>query len=250
MGVKKEEEYRYMENENVQFDKIAEEYDENLKVLLGKWGDSDIDKFAEYKIALARQLLRGNIDSVLDFGCGIGRSLSYFKTYFHEAELYGCDVSAESLKLAAREIQADHLFVNAEYDSISKFGASYSLVFIACVLHHIEPKERLRWMKEVFTSVKPGGYIIVFEHNTLNPMTKSIILDDNNLVDDISWMLSHKYLKELMLSIGNGARIAWDGYTLFSPVWFKGILRMERCLKWLPIGAQHCILLQKCEEIR
>ena len=216
---------------------------------MGGGKNSDIDKFAEYKIALTRQLLKVNVDTILDFGCGIGRSLSYFKSYFHGAELYGCDVSAESLKLAAREIPEDHLFVNAEYDSISKFGAAYSLVFIACVLHHIEPKERIRWMKGVFASVKPGGYIIVFEHNTLNPITKSIILDDNNLVDDITWMLSHKYLKELMLSIGNSAKIVWEGYTLFSPVRFKGIISIERCLKWLPFGAQHCVLLQKCEEI-
>ena len=40
--MKKNGDDKCMENEKVQFDKVAEEYDENLRVLLERWGGGKI----------------------------------------------------------------------------------------------------------------------------------------------------------------------------------------------------------------
>ena len=111
---------------------------------------------------------------------------------------------------------------------------------ISCVLHHIEPAERQYWIDGLKNALNPGGHIAVFEHNVKNPATRSIVISPINLVDKLDWMLDHKELEELM-----GEKIYWSGYTLFSPVRFPGILRVERMLKWLPLGAQQCVIVGK-----
>ena len=176
--------------EKTQFDGVAEIYEENLEELLGKWG-GDTERFAEYQIAHVKKVVKNLPKTVLDFGCGTGRSLEYIQKYFPQAEVYGCDVSEESIKIAANSIPEERLFVNDSAESLKKRGIKFDLVIMACVFHHIDPKERGYWVEGIKSVLNPGGYIAVYEHNVINPMTKKIILDSNNKVDDIDWMLSH-----------------------------------------------------------
>lgn len=197
------------------------------------------EKFAEYKIALIDKLLVPKPKRILDFGCGVGRSIEYIKKYFPGAQIYGCDISEESLKLAERYVPKEYLFQNDTVESVCEKGP-FDLIILSCVLHHIDPKERKYWIDGLKKALAQGGHIVVFEHNVRNPATKSIVLDPNNRVDNINWMLSHQQLEELL-----GARRFWSGYTLFSPVRFPGVLHIERLLKWLPLGAQHCVMVEK-----
>jgi trans-aconitate methyltransferase len=64
-----------------------------------KFFDGDSNYFARYKIMLAQQLV-GQADAVLDFGCGLGRSMPHLREVFPEADIVGCDPSAESLVTA------------------------------------------------------------------------------------------------------------------------------------------------------
>lgn len=224
-----------------QFNDLADEYEDNLADLLRTKGGDDIEKYAIYKIELARQLIRKEPEKILDFGCGTGRSIPYLKEFFPNAELFGCDVSEESLKIAADELKEDHVFINNSAEELKGYGQTYDAVFLACVLHHIEPTERKYWLDAICDVLNPGGYIFIFEHNAINPMTKSIILDPINRVDRLDWMLNQKELKELT----SKAEVFWSGYTLFSPFRFSGILKVECALKWLPLGAQQCTVYRK-----
>ena len=185
------------------------------------------------------KLITSTPKKILDFGCGVGRGIGYIKKYFPNAQVYGCDVSEESLSLAEAYAPKDHLFVNDSIGAVTDKG-NFDLIVISCVLHHIEPAERQYWIDGLKTVLNPGGHIAVFEHNVKNPATKSIVLSPINLVDKLDWMLGHKELEELM-----GEKKFWSGYTLFSPVRFPGILGIERFLKWLPLGAQHCVIVEK-----
>lgn len=228
-----------------QFDAVAEDYDDNLQDLLGIWG-GQCEKFAEYKIQLVRKLLPFRIPSFLDFGCGIGRSLQYVKQYFPEIEdLSGCDVSQESLKIAAELFPEAQLFLNSPIEQLEKFEKTWSVVFLACVLHHIEPQERLVWMRELARHISPGGYIAIFEHNLQNPYTKRIVQDPLNRVDRIENMLSIEEVVALLKKADPALQVTWKGYTLFSPIRFPGVLTLEMCLRRIPLGAQHCVLLKK-----
>ena len=66
------------------FDEFADLYDERLKKILGGGKIvGDTQKFAEYKVQLLKNIChpkRG--DKILDFGCGIGRSLFFWTSIF------------------------------------------------------------------------------------------------------------------------------------------------------------------------
>ncbi|MDE7312290.1 MAG: class I SAM-dependent methyltransferase, partial [Eubacterium sp.] len=84
------------QKKETQFDQVAKEYEKGLEELLSPYmSGTDTTMFAEYKIQLVQSLLKKKkIRSVLDFGCGTGRSLMYFKKYLKDARnFYGCDVS-------------------------------------------------------------------------------------------------------------------------------------------------------------
>jgi SAM-dependent methyltransferase len=85
----------------VDFDQYAGQY-EAILAAQTNFFDGDSGYFARYKIELAQQLV-GPINSILDFGCGVGRSMPYLREVFPKAEIVGCDPSAESLAIARRE---------------------------------------------------------------------------------------------------------------------------------------------------
>lgn len=108
----------------VQFDKLADTYDEELEQLLNPYiKGNDTSKFAEYKIQLLHSVLKGKrISGILDFGCGVGRSLFYFQKYFGRAcVFYGCDVSLESVKMASNVMPEADLFVNSSIEQFENY---------------------------------------------------------------------------------------------------------------------------------
>ncbi len=227
------------------FDNIASFYDENLKDVLGALGGSNIDKFAEYKVQLVKNII-GEAKSIMDFGCGIGRSLMYFRKYFGEdTDLYGCDTSEKSLAIAKRNLPYGKYFLNTTPERYCEESNSYDVVFLACVYHHINPLEREKWTDAIVKSVNDNGYIAVFEHNLINPFTRRKVNHPENIVDDESWMISHEELIKLLTDKYPDINIFWDGYVLFSPIRFKFSAILEKSLKWLPLGAQHCVIVKK-----
>ncbi len=219
-----------------EFDTVAQSYDEGLKILLGPIG-GDTEKYAEYKVQLVKNLIR-DADSIMDFGCGIGRSLQHFKNYFYNdksGKLYGCDTSPESVELAKKELPDATFYVNTSVDEFNKIEDKYDLIFLACVFHHIDPVDRKEWAESIKDKLNPGGYIAVFEHNLINPLTKRVVKKPENELDHEEWMLSHKELKNLLVNKDKGIDVFWDGYVLFSPIRFKWTTAFEKCSKREPL---------------
>ena len=76
----------------VDFDQYAGQY-EAILAAQTNFFDGDSSYFARYKIELAQQLV-GPVDAILDFGCGIGRSMPHLREVFPRADIVGCDPSA------------------------------------------------------------------------------------------------------------------------------------------------------------
>lgn len=233
------------------YDEYADTYDEGLAKLLGT---NDIDKFAEYKIQLLKCLcpiskFRNNNSKnieILDFGCGTGHSLSYLEKYYPEEGIHfsGCDVSRESLKIAKKNFPAAKFFLNTSVEEFGGISDQYDIVILACVLHHIAPPERQQWIQAIIRKLKHGGKLIVFEHNLINPFTRKIVSKPKNKADDVNWMLKMSDIKKLLLC-DTSVKIAWTGYTLFSLFRPFFMTSLERGLKWLPLGAQQCVMIEK-----
>jgi SAM-dependent methyltransferase len=219
----------------VDFDHYAARYD---ALIAGQTNffESDSDYFARYKIALARRLA-GQARAVLDFGCGIGRSMPHLRAAFPAAELAGCDPSAESLTLARRENPAAAFFGMDELAAEPRFD----LVLASCVFHHIPPAERQDALRYCRERLKPGGRLIIFEHNPFNPVTRHLV--NTCPFDADAVLLSRRETVARMRDAQFG--IVRSGYCLFFPGALAALRRLEDVMGWLPLGGQYFVCAVK-----
>ena len=215
-----------------EFDKFAGSYDEELKAALPLGLDED-QYFAQYKVDfLARATRRRAIGSVLDFGCGAGRSLAYLVDAFPQAVVAGYDPSSESIRLAAERVPAARVS-----DDWSIVGQSrFDVVLGANVFHHVPREEISTWLHRCGKLLTPGGSIFIFEHNPWNPVTRHVF--ERCPFDTDAKMIPKCELVSLAKKADLQLKSAM--YTLFFPKPLKFFRPIESWLGWLPLGAQYC----------
>jgi SAM-dependent methyltransferase len=224
-----------------EFDKFAHEYAELHRANIAASGE-DPEFFAEYKIRDLRDLSAtpGRArppGRILDFGAGIGASVAHFRRYFPDAELTCVDVSVASLRIAAQRFPSAADFVAFDGRRLPFADGSFDCVFSACVFHHIEPALHVGLLSELRRVLQPGGLIMIFEHNPLNPLTVRAVrtcpFDENAI------LIHASMLKERLVQagfVGAAAR-----YRLFFPRTLRLLRPLERWMKWLPLGAQYYV---------
>ncbi|MGI8410129.1 MAG: class I SAM-dependent methyltransferase [Pyrinomonadaceae bacterium] len=220
------------------FDGFAKDYrhihNENIKC-----SGADSDYFSEQKIEEVRKNETGQSLKVLDLGCGDGNSAVFFRKYFSACEYFGLDTSKESVSLADERKLSNAAFSYYNGFDIPFSENAFDIVFIACVLHHIDSQHHEKILTEVKRVLKPCGRLYIFEHNPLNPLTRRVV--KNCPFDEDAVLLTSFYTKKMLMKLE--FRDVNTGYTIFFPRhWiFKGLLRLEKYLKWLPIGGQYYV---------
>ena len=215
----------------IDFDQYAGQY-EALIAAQTNFFDRDNDYFIRYKVERAKQLA-GDVDAVLDFGCGIGRAMPYFRAAFPNADVVGCDPSADSLAVARRENPDCRFFPMDELVPTTKFD----LVLASCVFHHIAPAERQDALRYCYDRLKPGGHLVIFEHNPFNPVTQRLVSTCPFDADAVLLRMSEtvRRMREAKFEI------AETGYCLFFPSQLASLRPMEKYLSWLPLGGQYFV---------
>ena len=215
------------------FDRYAGGYDDALSASIGA-AFGDIDRFAEYKVAVVVESLAADrIESVLDFGCGVGRSLPFLARAFPHARIFGFDPSPASITQArARDAQAT---LTASWDEIPR--GSFDCVFAANVFHHIDPVHRASALARCADALHAGGSVFVFEHNPYNPLTRWIF--ERCEFDRGASMITRSELIAMGRSIG--LSVSRTRYTLFVPFRGRPWSALQRSIGWLPLGAQHYV---------
>jgi SAM-dependent methyltransferase len=219
----------------VDFDQYAAQY-EAIIAAQTNFFDGDSDYFARYKIEVAWHLV-GHVGSVLDFGCGIGRSMPHLRAVFPKADIVGCDPSTESLALAREQNPTCHFVSTDELGTDAKFD----LVIASCVFHHIPPKNRQMAIQFGRSRLKEGGHFIVFEHNPINPVTRYLV--KNCPFDTDAILLGMRETIERIRSAN--LEIDRSGYCLFFPQQLAALRPFEKYLRWLPIGGQYFVCASK-----
>ena len=216
--------------QSAEFDAYAHRYDDLHKASIAASGE-DPEYFAVYKQRTLERLLGRSFSApVLDFGCGIGNLTRLLVESF--PTVHGYDPSASSAKLAAERAPSARFF-----DAIGALPrGEYGAVVVANVLHHVAPAERAALLSTLHELLAPGGRVVVFEHNPLNPVTRRAVaacpFDENA---ELLWPWEVKRL----LRGANLAAIALD-YIVFFPRALAGMRGLEPSLGWLPLGAQVC----------
>ena len=232
---------RDKEKKDPEFNKWSENYRDVLAEDVGDGYD-----YSEYKI---REMARENIVDnpiILDLGCGDGNCFQYIDEYIPNAKYYGIDVADKVIEVAKEKWNGRGAeFMCYDGQHLPFCDASFDIVFIACVLHHVPVFERDNLLKECYRVLNENGRIMIFEHNMKNPLTKKVV--ERCPFDDDAVMVAPKELKGLLNE--SGFHKVNVRYTLFFPRRraFKTFIPMERGLKWCPVGAQYYCLSKKCE---
>jgi len=222
----------------VDFDDYADDYDNILKEQLRFFSEDD-KYFAQYKVKIVHKYLATEPKRILEYGCGTGRNLPFFKEIFPSAEIFGADISVQSIAVAKEQ----NLFARCyclDDEFIRSFG-DFDLIFVAGVFHHIAPNERVRVLEQINALLSKSGSLFVFEHNPYNPVTQKLVRECP--FDADASLLSMPRMSKLLEKTGfTGVQ---KKYTLFVPPSFAVLAKLERYLGWLPLGGQYFIQAKK-----
>jgi len=230
---------------NTSFDNIADSYDEELKKSLGIFGNKNVSMFAKYKIKILKSKLSQVPTNILEFGCGTGRNCIFIKNIFPNSNIFGCDISEKSLEIARKiNLTIHYNMITNPFDLSKAYKEPFDCIFISNVFHHIPINEHQFWLDALYGILSNKGFIIIFEHNPYNPITKYIF--NTSKIDKDATMLNPSYCCSL-LKKANFIDLRRD-YTLFF-LWRNGFFEtIERILSWLPLGTQYYVIGRKCHD--
>lgn len=223
-----------------EFDKFADEYRQLHAANVALSGETP-EYFSEYKVADAAAVLAARAEcgalDILDFGAGVGTSVPYMRRYFPDCRLICLDVSRRSLAIGAARFPDEARYVHFDGGAIPAPDATFDLVFVACVLHHVPHDAHPPLLREMHRVLRPGGSLVIFEHNPFNPLTVHAV--NTCPFDDNAVLIRARALASRVRAAG--FRRAVIDYRLFFPRVLRALRRFERHLAWLPLGAQYRI---------
>lgn len=230
---------------NAEFDKYATEYDQMHRKSISASG-YEPSFFDEYKIIemvrLLSKLYSEKNLSILNFGCGIGKSEPLLLKHFPNSSILGIDVSAESIELAKEQEYNKSKIQFEVFDGVNiNLHQKFDIIYIANVFHHIPHSEHKNLTKQLCTLLKENGKLFMFEHNPYNPLTLRTVKQCEFDVDAVLLPPGYSY----KLYSESGFSIVNRRFTLFFPKILSLFRPIEPLLHWLPLGAQYYIVASK-----
>jgi len=145
-----------MSHEQTYFDRVAEQYDAVFPAHI-------TEHYLRKRARLIGALLRGGRG--LDVGCGTGALMAALKPF---GRITGVDNSEGMIAVLRREGRGEA--VVAPVDRLPFAEGSFDVVFCVAVLHHVaEPEAVRRTIHEMVRVARPGGAVVIWDHNPRNP---------------------------------------------------------------------------------
>lgn len=137
-------------------------------------GSSNVDAFITSLPNLrylVRKYLRmagldfNQFETILDFGCGVGRFLFAFESELTEnQQLFGCDVSPECAQWCQNNIDFATVKPNNILPPLPFATSQFNLVYAASVFTHLRLDLQYLWTWEVYRVLQPGGILMMTLH--------------------------------------------------------------------------------------
>ncbi len=112
----------------------------------------------------ASGLAFGEVEAVLDFGCGPGRVLPHVAALATRASAAGCDVSRPAIEWARSHRQAFRWEVSRFTPPLPFDDGGFDLVYSISVFSHIDEDLQDRWLREIDRVLRPGGAVLLSVH--------------------------------------------------------------------------------------
>jgi SAM-dependent methyltransferase len=140
------------------YDHVAHDYDQVFR-------EHVAEHYLRKRTATVRRLLPFG-GTVLDVGCGTGALAGWIQRAGYD--VVGVDASTGML---AEALENGVGAVYAAYSSALPFeDGVFDLSLSVATMHHLETPERVAdTIAEMGRVVRPGGYVLIWDHNPLNP---------------------------------------------------------------------------------
>jgi len=219
------------------FDEVTHSYSAQIEDSFGPLAARH-DFFIQHKAYMVHELLVNKLPDqnvrILDVGCGMGLTHKYLDD--DAIELHGIDISPKSIEFATK--QNPHAAYHHYQGDRLPFGDNeFDLVFASCVLHHVPFPLWQGFIKEMARVVRSGKFVMVIEHNPLNPGTRWVVKNcelDKDAVLLAPWKLKRLF-QEANLSAIKTRNI------LFTPFKAPVFRRLDQWFSRIPFGAQYVI---------
>lgn len=226
-----------------EFDRHAKHYRALHRRNIAITGE-ETEYFADYKMAdfkrLANQAGLAPDGRYLDFGSGIGTSIVPFGKRMPSAHLVCADVSQDSLALS-KQRHGDYVeYAWIHGDGLPFGAAEFDGAFACCVFHHIPHDQHHRVLAELRRTLKPGGLLMIYEHNPYNPLTVRAVR--NCPFDENAVLLSSVQMQRAARAAG--FVLERCDYRVFFPALLALLRPLEQGLRRLPLGAQYFVALR------
>jgi cyclopropane fatty-acyl-phospholipid synthase-like methyltransferase len=106
-----------------------------------------------------------DFQSVLDFGCGCGRTLVWLCKSFPGIKWHGTDVDAEAIKWCCENIAGGTFAINGEVPPLSYRDETFDFIYAFSVFTHLNGDAQRAWKQELRRIVKPGGIVLLTIHS-------------------------------------------------------------------------------------
>jgi SAM-dependent methyltransferase len=221
----------------MQFDQFAGDYKQVLDKSIAMSGEES-EYFADYKARCLARILPPHFSGrVLDFGCGVGLLSRFIRQHLPAANINGFDVSAESINKIDPELAQDGTFTS----DLSQLSASYDLIVVANVMHHIEIVHREATILNLARYLCEGGKLAIFEHNPANPLTRRVV--ERCTFDEGVVLLPPKETRGYLVNAR--LKVRRHDYIVFMPRFLAWFRRVEPLLAGVPLGAQYVMVGEK-----
>jgi 2-polyprenyl-3-methyl-5-hydroxy-6-metoxy-1,4-benzoquinol methylase len=222
------------ETRSTEFDAHAGSYEADHRSSIAASGE-DPAYFHDYKVACLARKGMSPSGPLLDFGCGIGNLTERFVTKYRE--VHGYDPSAKSIEVAKERAPGAHWHV----DVATLPKEHFETAVMSGVLHHVQPSARVDLLRTVRGLLRPGGRLVVFEHNPLNPVTQRAVAAC--AFDDDAILLWPWEAKGVLLEAGF-EDVSLE-YIVFFPRPLAFLRPLEPLLSRVLLGAQQMLVATK-----
>lgn len=224
-----------------EFDRYIDDYKTMLDESLAPLGGSN-DYYLLQKVNLLKNATeQTSIQSILDFGCGLGGTTLMLKNAFLQSRVVGIDISELSLDKARQHCSSIEFGCTSDKEFMDSCVGAFDIIYVANVFHHVSPEDRISVMESLKLMLTDKGKIFFFEHNPYNPITKWVV--SRCKFDESAILLLPKESRLLFKKAG--FKIESTKYILFFPYILRYFSKVEIFFGWLPLGAQYCVTATK-----
>ena len=104
------------------------------------------------------------ITNMLDWGCGCGRVIAFFRAYSGIPGLSGCDIDPEAVDWCRANLAPAQFAVIPPYPPTPYHDNQFDLITSCSVLTHLSRDAQSLWLKEMQRVLVPGGLLLVSVH--------------------------------------------------------------------------------------